>query len=196
VSGPFLHGSKIEVGTRDSGVLTVDGKPVIPSFPGSYSGDSFTLHYNDQGKLPDVVPEGNEKRVVHMSLPLGVKVSVFQWGNYMDVQIEMSAQPNQDGVCGNFNGDHGDDTTQTIMKRVGARVRPSENLLSGNAMIEFTPQMEKMMAAECAASVRSAGQDTCKKLLGAASTKVVNSCTFDMCFGMNVHARRHAKTYH
>jgi len=191
-----LHGSKIEVGTLDSGVLTVNGQPVIPSFPGSYSGDGFTLHYDDQGDVPDVVPEGNEKRVVHMSLPLGVKVSVFQWGNYMDVQIEMSPQPGQDGVCGNFNGDHADDTTQTIMQRVGARVRPSESLLSGKALIEFTPQMEKMMAAECAAGTRTAGEATCTKLLGGAVGNEVKSCTFDMCFGMNVRARKHAKTYH
>jgi len=195
VGGPFLH-HKIEVGTRESGVLTVDGKPVMPNFPGSYSGDSFSLHYDDSGELPDVVPEGNEKRVVHMSLPLGVKVSVFQWTNYLDVQITMTAQPSQDGVCGNFNGDHSDDTTQTIMKRIGARVRPGANLLSGKALIEFTPQMEKMMAAECEAATRAQGQATCTKSLVGASQKEINSCTFDMCFGMNVHARRHAKTYH
>jgi len=194
VGGPFLH-HKIEVGTRESGILTVDGKPVIPSFPGSYSGDSFTLHYDDQGKLPDVIPEGNEKRVVRMSLPLGVKVSVFQWGNYLDVQIEMAPQPGQDGVCGNFNGDHGDDTTQAIMKRIGARVRPAANLLSGKAVIEFTPQMDKMMAAECAHATLIAGQARCTKFLGAAAGDEIKACTFDMCFGMNVRARRHAKTY-
>jgi len=196
VGGPFLHGNKIEVGTHESGVLTVNGKPVMPHFPDSYSGHAFTLHYDGQGEVPDVIPEGNEKRIVHMDLPLGVKVSVFQWGNYLDVQIEMSAQPSQDGVCGNFNGNHGDDTTQAIMARVGARVRPGEKLLSGKAMIKFTPQMEKMMAAECAHEKRAAGQAECAKLLGAVPHNEIQSCTFDMCFGMNVRARRQAKTYH
>merc|ERR1711957_172213 len=149
VGGPFLHGHKIEVGTRDSGILTVDGQPVMPGFPGSYAGDTFTLHYDDQGEVPDVIPEGNEKRIVHMNLPLGVKVTVFQWGNYMDVQVEMSKQPGHDGVCGNFNQNMGDDTTQAIMARIGARVPRGE----------------------------------------------INSCTFDFCFGMNVRARSHAKTY-
>jgi len=196
VGGPFLHGNKIEVGTRESGVLLVNGKPVIPHFPGSYSGDAFTLHYDSQGKIPDVIPEGNEKRIVHMDLPLGVRVSVFQWSNYMDVQIEMSAQPGQDGVCGNFNGNHGDDTTQSVIQRIGARVRPAETLLSGQARIDFTPEMEKMMAAECQAATRASSQATCSKLLSWAPGNMVKACTFDMCFGMNVHARRHAKTYH
>jgi len=194
VGGAFLHGHKIEVGTLDSGILTVDGRRVIAGFPGSYNGAGFTVTYDGQGEVPDVVPEGNEKRVVHMDLPLGVKVTVFQWANYMDVQIEMTKQPDQDGVCGNFNGNQGDDTTQAIMARVGARVRPSQNLLSGKALIEWTPQMDKMMQVECAATTLAAGHAKCARYLGA-SGAVVNSCTFDYCFGMNVRARSHAKTY-
>merc|ERR1711972_1031670 len=167
---------------------------VISGFPGSYSGAGFSVTYDDQGQVPDVIPEGNEKRVVHMDLPLGVKVTVFQWQNYLDVQIEMTRQPGQDGVCGNFNDNPGDDTTQSIMGRIGARVRPSESLLTGTALIEWTPQMDKMMQAECAASKRAEGHAACTKSLGAAGA-LVNSCTFDYCFGMNVRARSHAKTY-
>jgi len=196
VGGPFLNGHKIEVGTRDSGVLTVDGQPVCGGFPSSYTGAGFSLTYDDQGEVPDVVPEGNEKRIVHMSLPLGVKVSVYQWNNYVDVKIEMSAQPSQDGVCGNVNGNQADDTTQAIIQRVGARVRPSENLLSGQAMIEFTPQMQKMMAAECPAARQASAQASCSASLGVpAGAVVVKSCMFDECFGQNVRARARAKTY-
>merc|ERR1712039_723640 len=194
IGGAFMHGHKIEVGTLDSGILTVDGQKVIAGFPGSYSGVGFSVTYDSQGEVPDVVPEGNEKRVVHMDLPLGVKVTVFQWANYMDVQIEMTKQPGHDGVCGNFNGNQGDDTTQSIMARVGARVRASECLLSGHALIEWTPQMDRMMRAECSGATRAAGHAKCVQYLGAAGD-VVNSCTFDYCFGMNVRARRHAKTY-
>mmetsp|Transcript_57638 Transcript_57638/g.150153 ORF Transcript_57638/g.150153 Transcript_57638/m.150153 type:complete len:309 (-) Transcript_57638:103-1029(-) len=196
VGGQFLKGHKIEVGTRDSGVLTVDGKPVLSDFPGNYRGEGFTLTYNAEGALADVVPEGNEKRIVHMDLPLGVKVHVYQWNNYVDVQIEMSAQPNQDGVCGNFNGNHGDDTTDAIIKRVGARVRPSEKLLSGQAMIEFTPQMKAMLAAECPAAQQARAQGMCSASLGLAQGDIlVQSCIFDDCFGANVRARKRAKTY-
>merc|ERR1711948_236773 len=120
------------------------------------------------GAVPDVVPEGNEKRIVHMELPLGVKVSVYQWKNYVDVQVEMSPQAGQDGVCGNFNGNVGDDTTQAIVKRIGARVRPAENILSGRAMIEFTPQMHKMLLAECSQTKRTKHAEFCSTSLGVA----------------------------
>merc|ERR1719190_188538 len=195
VGGTFLHGHKIEVGTRESGVLTVDGQPVMTSFPSSYTGPGFTLRYNDRGEVPDVIPEGNEKRIVHMDLPLGVRVSVYQWDNYMDVKIVMTKQPGHDGVCGNFNANMGDDTTQAIIARIGARVPPSENLLSGRAVIEWTPQMDQMLRAECAASRRTAGHAACARSLGGVVGHEVDSCTFDYCFGMNVRARKHAKTY-
>jgi len=83
------------------------------------------------------------------------------------------------------------------MKRVGARVQPSQTLLSGAAKIDFTPQMQKMMEAECAVETRAAAQSSCTTELGElASTKnMVFSCMFDTCFGMNVRARSHAKTY-
>merc|ERR1719382_1757319 len=108
VGGAFLHGHKIEVGTQDSGIVTVDGRVV--SFMSTYHAPdgTFSVAYNSQGQVPDVVPAHNEKRVVHMTLPLGIRVHVFQWSNYIDVQVHMTAQTGQDGVCGNFNGNHAD----------------------------------------------------------------------------------------
>jgi hypothetical protein len=130
-----------------------------------------------------------------MDLPRGVTVTIFRWNNYMDVSIEMPQQPGQDGVCGNFNGHLGDDTTQAIMARIGgARVTPRENLLSGTAIVEWTPQMDKMMRAECGPRTLAAGQAKCVQYVGAGG-HVVKACTFDYCFGMNVRARRHARTY-
>jgi len=199
VGGAFLHNHKIEVGTRDSGVLTVDGQAVFSSFPSTYApaDGSFKVSYSAEGKVPDVIPEGNEKRVVHMELPLGIVVKVFQWDNFLDVQISMSPHTPQDGVCGNFNGNPSDDTTETIMSRVGARVAPSETLLSGKAKIEFTPQMQKMMSAECPSAKRTTARGHCTKYLGAqAEGNMIYSCMFDVCFGMNVRARSHAKMYH
>jgi len=201
VGGAFLPGHKIEVGTRQSGIVTVDGQPVFTSFPGApyrAADGSFTVTYDTQGEVPDVIPEGNEKRIVHMSLPLGITVNVYQWSNYIDVTITMSAQPGQDGVCGNFNGNHADDTTETIMQRVGARVRPAESLLSGQAHIEFTPQMQKMMAAECDQAKQGEAQAHCTTFLGGlvSTANMLDACKFDYCFGMNVHARSHAKLYH
>jgi hypothetical protein len=164
------------------------------TFPGSYSGFGISLTYDGIGEVPDVVPEGNEKRIVHMTLPMDVKVRIYQWNNYVDVQIEMSPRAGQDGVCGNFNGNHGDDTTQAIIQRIGARVRPAENLLSGQAMIEFTPQMQRMMDAECPAAKQHEAR--CSASLGVPRGDIlVRSCIFDECFGMNVRARARAKNY-
>jgi len=201
VGGSFLGSHKIEVGTRQSGIMTVDGQSVFSTFPAapySAADGSFTVAYDSQGEVPDVIPEGNEKRIVRMTLPLGITVNVYQWSNYMDVSITMSAQPGQDGVCGNFNGNNADDTTETIMQRIGARVRPAESLLSGQANIDFTPQMQKMMAAECYPAKQVAAQAQCTASLGelASTPNLVHACMFDDCFGMNVRARSHAKTYH
>jgi len=64
VSGTFLNGHKIEVGTKKSGIVTVDGQAVFASFPAvapyKAADGSFTVAYDAQGEVPDVVPEGNE----------------------------------------------------------------------------------------------------------------------------------------
>jgi hypothetical protein len=197
VGGPFLHGHKIEVGTGDSGVITVDGKPEMGTFPSSFSSELFELRYDDAGVLPDVVPTMNKKRVVHMRLPLGVVVRVFQWKNYLDLWVEMAVQPGQDGVCGNGNGNPGDDTTQAIMARVGFnRVRLEEELLTGRPAISFTHQMAKMMETECTIEQQARGQALCDAQLGVAVPENESrSCMFDFCFGMNVRARSQAKKY-
>jgi len=201
VGGAFLGNHKIEVGTQDSKILTVDGQPVFASFPAApykAADGSFTVTYDAQGEVPDVVPEGNEKRIVKMTLPRGIQVNVYQWNNYIDATITMAPQPGQDGVCGNFNGNKADDTTQTIMQRVGARVQPSQSLLSGQAMIAYTPQMQAMYAAECPAATKTQAASHCTTYLGelVSVTNILNACKFDFCFGMNVRARSHAKTYH
>merc|ERR1712107_514358 len=40
-------------------------------------------------------------------------------GNYINAKITMSAQPNQDGHCGNFNGNEADDDRLQIRARIG-----------------------------------------------------------------------------
>jgi len=198
VSGAFIHNHKIEIGTLDSGILHVDLQPVIKTFPDSYTSmdGTYKLTYDDQGVVPDVVPEGNEKRVFHMDLPLDVHVTVFQWKNYLDVTIEMPAQPGQDGACGNFNGDASDDTTERIMSRVGAQIDGGAGFLSGRAQIEFTPQMEKMTAAECVGARHTRAQSECTRILGQGAPALeLKSCVFNICFGDNPRARQRAKTY-
>merc|ERR1719284_1033030 len=132
-------------------------------------------------QVPDVIPEGNEKRVVTMKLPLGIVVQVFQWSNYIDVTILMASQPGQDGVCGNFNGNFGDDTTMAIMSRSAARVPAGKSLLSGTPFIEYTVAMDKMVKAECSATRLQGGKSHCVNFGLTGSAK--GSCMFDYCFG-------------
>jgi len=87
------------------------------------------------GMLPVVVPEGNEKCVVHMQLLTCAQMNVFQRENYMDVDIKTEPQAGLYGVCGNFNGDIGDDTTHAILKRIGHLVHRNEDLSSGLATV-------------------------------------------------------------
>merc|ERR1719197_2215022 len=61
---------------------------------------------------------------MHITLPGSVQVQINRWtepseGNYINAKITMSAQPGQDGHCGNFNGNQADDDRLQIRARVG-----------------------------------------------------------------------------
>jgi hypothetical protein len=123
-----------------------------------------------------------------------VPVRVYRWKNYLDVQVGVSVQPGQGGVCGIFNGNQADDTAQAVIPRIGARVRACEDLLTGKALIEFASQMAKMPAAGCSAMCQASAQAMCRASLGVAAWDIlVKSCTFEECFGRNVRARSRAK---
>merc|ERR1719291_1297454 len=96
-----------------------------------------------------------------MKLPLGIVVQVFQWSNYIDVTIVMAPQPGQDGVCGNANGNFGDDSTSAIMDRNAARVALGKSMLSGQPVIEYTMAMDKMVKAECSSTRLTGGRKHC-----------------------------------
>merc|ERR1712066_437386 len=71
-----------------------------------------------------------QMHVLHISLPLGITLEVNEWnepeeGPYMNAKITMSAQPNQDGHCGNFNGNPSDDARLQVRARVGTNGVPS-----------------------------------------------------------------------
>jgi len=190
VGGAFLKGHTIMVGTLESDVLTVDGQPVLAGFPSSYTlpGGAGSLTYNDQGELVDPATKVWEKRVVTMSLPMGVHITVFRWANYLDLRIRMPALPGIDGSCGNFNNDPSDDTTEAIMARIGATVPHGENMFHSRADIDWTTTEEKLLAL-CPRDKYSTGQSRCQ-----GGTMQVKSCMINFCFGSNEHALRMAKS--
>jgi len=200
VSGSFVQDRKIVVGSLETGDITVDGMPVLTSFPSTYSLDgTASLSYNSEGELVD---KGDHdlasKRIVHMDLSSHVRITVMRWENYIDFKIEMPQQPDQDGSCGNFNGRADDDTTEQIMERLGARVADGELLFQHRHVVAFTAEMQAMLAAQCTGASLAKATSECQMELPAASAadlNTLNSCLFDHCFGYNQHALRTAKTY-
>merc|ERR1719356_353976 len=194
VGGAFLKGHVIVVGSMESGVFTVDGQTVLPTF-GTYNIGGFaTITYNDQGELVDAAAGVWKKHVVHMMLPLGVQITVFRWSNYIDLRIRMPRQPDQDGGCGNFDGNPVNDATAQIQARVGVRVEPGQLLFHARASIEFTAEEHKLIkmcppaqyaaaVAKCAASFR-----------GAHIMNQNKACILDACYGANEHTLRYAKS--
>jgi len=194
VGGAFLRGHVVIVGTMDSGVLTVDGQSVLANF-GSYSIGGFaTLTYNSEGNLPDAAAGVWSKHIVHMSLPLGVQVTVYRWKNYVDLRINMPRQPDQDGACGNFNGNPGDDSTVAIQGRVGVRVGPGELLFNSRLSITFTAEEQRLIKM-CPSQKYAEATAKCPGLLrGAHITNQNKGCVLDYCYGSNEHTLRYAKS--
>merc|ERR1719291_1602643 len=197
VGGPFLHGHKIEVGTLESGELTVDGNAVLSSFPSSFTlpHGLGTISYSAQGRLVDRATARWPKRAVHMSLNTGVQITVFRWKNYLDLSIDMTRIEGMDGACGNFNGNAADDTTQLIMARVGVRVNAGERMFTHHANVVVTPEMATMIERDCPQQTWSHAHGLCRKQMPSVATQEVTSCIFDECFGMLDHAQQTAKRY-
>jgi len=197
ISGDFINGHVIEVGTMESGQLTVDGQPVLGTLGSTYSlaGGLGTLSYDTAGDLPDKAAAVFHKHIVHMILPEKVTITVFRWGNYLDLRIEMPQQDDQDGSCGNFNGNPADDTTAQIFARIGARVPPEELIFRSVTPGAITSEMQKMIAANCDPARLAMAKGKCQTALPAADVADMDSCVFDECFGKNQHALRVAKTY-
>mmetsp|Transcript_37717 Transcript_37717/g.75127 ORF Transcript_37717/g.75127 Transcript_37717/m.75127 type:complete len:354 (+) Transcript_37717:293-1354(+) len=196
VGGPFLKGHVIIVGNLEDGPITVDGSPVLKDFPGTFHvGEIATITYNAEGKLVDHATSEWEKHIVHMELPMGVRVTVLRWSNYVDFRVAMQKQPDQDGGCGNFNGDPSDDTTFAIYERIGARVEHGKLLFHHRAECTLTATEEKMLAM-CPPEQFKKAQEVCPNMLGNfqhnSGGTWMKCCALDVCFGANEHALRMA----
>merc|ERR1712151_55095 len=100
----------------------------------SSASPSVQLSYDSQGSTLQRGREGKALHIVHATLPLGVSLQINRWteaseGDYINVMLTMPKQPNQDGHCGNFNGNGEDDDRVAIRSRVGKTgVAPGELL--------------------------------------------------------------------
>merc|ERR1719223_347436 len=136
-------------------------------------------------------------RAVHLSLPKGVHMTIFRWGNYLDMKITMpELDGGVDGSCGNFNGNPADDTPAEIFKRIGARVTDGQLMFSSDAVVHVSDEEETMLETQCPSNTLQSARSQCTKELPAGATDGQHTaCQFDVCFGMNEHALRSAKNY-
>merc|ERR1712190_86483 len=170
VGGEFLNGHKIVVGPMENGQITMDGNPVLTTFPSQLSDPScgITLSYNGEGKL-----------VVHLQ--------VMRWANHLNVRITMTPREGgQDGSCGNFNGNAVDDATAAIKSRIGQRV-PVTDLLF-HAAAQVGPGGKTVTITDCQQQKREHAMKICKSKQPGADGKLLESCIFDVCFAGDQYA--------
>jgi hypothetical protein len=190
ISGPFINNHKLRISATTA---TWDGKPILNGFPSSWSNANppVSVQYNDQGGLVDKGLKAKDLHIVHINLPLGVILQVNRWinngpGDYINIKITMPPQPNQDGHCGNFNGNPDDDARLQIRARVGATGVDPSDLLFGHktpTVVANRPDMNN-----CPDHMLKKAT----KLCGAKSENGIphQGCIIDVCFGGEAFANQ------
>jgi len=185
IGGPFLKGHKLIVAVRST---IWDGQQVLTGFPSDFSVPRLVdMHYNNVGTLLQNGRQGKALHIVHIRLEdrtsEGIQIQVNRWmepmeGDYMNVMIKMRRQTNQDGHCGNFNGNREDDDRLQVRNRVGKTgVAPNQLLYHTKTpvMIANRPNIN-----DCPAEKLDQAKATCK----AKEQKLIPSmaCLIDVCF--------------
>jgi hypothetical protein len=201
IGGPFLKGHTISVEPMENaGQILVDGRAVCPDLGCSFSldGGLATIKHDDQGTLVDQAASKFDRHMIHIDLPMNIKLTVFRWTNYLDLDLRMpKLDGGVDGSCGNFNGNAADDTTQQIFQRVGARVATDSLLFRSRAGVPFSSEEYDMLqTCHVLAEAKQKCQTSLAKDLGATvPVDELHACMFDECFGMNEHALHTARTF-
>jgi len=161
VGGPFLKNNILIIGEEHA---YYNGAAILTGFPSNFNSPDgmVKIVYNNQGKLLQPGREGKSLHVLHISLPLGVTIQVNRWneegeGRYINSQITMSAQPGQDGQCGNFNGIPADDTRMAVRARIGKDGVPASELMFPGAKTPVDQGIE-----DCDDVKLTAAHATCK----------------------------------
>jgi len=197
VGGPFLQNHVVEVGCMEDGPITVDGAPVLQTFPSTYDLKGIaSITYSTDGKLVDKATSDFQRHIVHMELPMGIRLTILRWGNYLDFRLAMAPQGGMDGACGNFNGDPTDDATEAVFQRLGARVPDSELLFKGRAPFKLSEVEEKLLDL-CSSTTMARAREECPKQLAGVrdapqDQNALKSCYLDVCFGSNEHVLKMA----
>jgi hypothetical protein len=182
ISGPFIKGHKLRVNARTA---TWDGKPILTGFPSKWSGyPGVQISYDSQGSVLQKGRAGKPLHIVHVTLPLGVSLQINRWteaseGDYINIKLTMPKQPNQDGHCGNFNGNTEDDDRVAIRSRVGKTgVAPGELLFRTKTPVVVANRPD---VNDCPSDTLKKAEEACKKKEGGFFPS--QQCLIDVCFG-------------
>jgi len=136
IGGPVLKGHKLFVGPRTA---FWDGKAILQTFPSDFNVEGLLqMNLDNVGELLQKGRDGLAKRIVHIKIvdgsTEGLQIQVNRWtqpseGDYINVKVSMHARPDQDGHCGNFNGNSADDDRLKVRARVGKTGVPLDQLL-------------------------------------------------------------------
>jgi hypothetical protein len=188
IGGPFL---KSKDGTDNILRITAltatwNGGMIIPGFPDAWSNDDpeVKIETDSNGEVMQAGRAGKPMHVVHVSLPLGVRLQINRWnepgeGDYINTQITMSPQPNQDGHCGNFNGDAGDDTRPAIRSRIGTTGVDPADLLFNTKTPVTAPNRPDLN--DCPPDKAEHSRQVCAAR--SKSGMANKDCMIDVCFG-------------
>jgi len=138
VGGPFLQGHRLIIGPTIKGAVNwftgKEKEEIVSSIP-SHFGLKHLIRANATN-VPLIaaknmtVLEHTEETMpgVIVDLPLNVNLIVNRFPRALSVRITMPRLPDQDGQCGNFNGNPNDDTAELIMERMGGWTIHEEQL--------------------------------------------------------------------
>jgi hypothetical protein len=188
IGGPFLQSADGSKNILRISALTAtwNGAPIIPGFPDQWTNEDPAVEVTTDasGEILQQGRQGKDMHVVHVRLPLGVRMQINRWnepgeGDYLNVEISMSVQPGQDGHCGNFNGDPNDDTRPLIRARIGTTGVAPENLLFKTK----TPVREanRPDLNNCPTEKSNHARDVCEKM--SKNHIADKNCMIDVCFG-------------
>jgi len=173
VSGSFMQGHKMQVDSM-LGSIKCDGSDILSNFGRANCGNAV-ITFDSEGELVDAAMAFLPHKVVHMTFPGGTEIQVNRWPNFINAKVQMSKQPQQDGVCGNFNGNPQDDQGKDLHQRFGHGVSQGECLF-GNPIPEHTP-VKMPNSKRCSPAKLKQAQSICR------AASVRDGWSFPECLG-------------
>merc|ERR1711972_325365 len=196
IGGPFLKGHKLVLDAKSTSLWFTGAasQNILTGFPSSFhSADPLVdIQYNSQGKTLQKGRDGKPLHVLHITLPLGVTLQINRWneageGDYMNIELTMPGQPNQDGQCGTPNGIAADDDRMEVRKRLGTQGVAVADLILPGQKTPIVPSHRPDIS-NCPQARLDMATKQCKQ----SEKKFIPSkqCLIDVCFGGKAFAKQ------